>query len=163
MVGVKEKSFVIGGIPEAVARGLDRTTFDVCAHLMQGMSVTEYDAVYALPLTEKLYMEQEVFASFTSTMFEKSTIRASGSKGKAWPRIGQCQDFLPDGRKLDKYGMIVGFGAHMPLFLICRSPTKTKEEYEGGEGGRASGSSWQGDLWKARKQSSTTTKLRRTC
>ena len=138
------------------AEGLPRDTFDVCVDLIRRMTAADGEGVYALPMIEKLYMEQVVFES---PMFKKISIRASGSKDKAWPRIGQCHDFLADGQKLDRYGMIVGFGAHMPLFLKCHPPTKTKEEDE--EECRASGKSYYGGSSWNWKQSCTTTKRQR--
>ena len=134
----------------ALTAGLPRGVFDVCNDMEGDMIISEGD-VFALPQKWKLVVQQEVHVI---KVFRKDIVRASGPAklfSDGWGTIGQCQDFLCDSSRIDRYGAIIGFGAHVPLFLklyplsddAAKKEQQPRSEGASGSGG-ASGGGWSG-------------------
>ena len=112
---------------------------------------------FTLPDKEKIYIKQQILKR---PEFSKAVVRASGPaklKSDKWGTVGESHDFLCDGSKIDRYGAIVGFGAHMPLFLKLHPLSRKGASEEQSRNAQASGSGdksgggWSGggsDAWK---------------
>ena len=105
--------------------------------------------VYALTERWKLFITQQVH---TSDAFKKIIVRASGPSKLAsdkWGTIGQSHNFLCDSAKIDRYGAIVGFGAHVPLFLKVHtlSSEGAKDHHAPHTRGASGSGGWSGGGW----------------